>query len=327
MGRIMRVVFCLLLAAAVVHGADGPEHTVLGVDSADKVRIRYIGVPLQVKLANLQVTGADSEKQSLQYLQESLKPGSNITIEMEPDANKDNPTPPLAHLFAGSTHINLEMIKRGLARFDGASKKFGASMQAAQQEAMTKKVGVWGGAASAAKTDTDTFILPPPKPLENTVDLAPNDYNGPVVADLSSKEYHYPLSRYAKSIRDAARIEYKSPAEAERAGKAPSPFSFPERAKAKLEKQTTSAGSPAQVITGARKAYSEAQTIMLEARKASKSNSKLAAENWKKAAKILSDQLNHVVPLADADPNNQELQKLTEEMSMSLYSCNKYQSL
>ena len=36
------------------------SHSVLAVDGADMVRIKFCGVPLQVKLANLQFKGADS---------------------------------------------------------------------------------------------------------------------------------------------------------------------------------------------------------------------------------------------------------------------------
>jgi hypothetical protein len=248
MGRMMRVVLSLLLIAGVVRGAEAPDgttvdHNVLSVDGPDIVRIRYFGVPMQVKLANLQFRGSDSDKQSLQYLKETLKPGSSVKIELEPELNTDAPTPPLAQVFAGKVHINIEMVKRGLALGDNRSKKYSGPMQTAQLEATNKKLGLWADTVAAAPVkpapkppEADTFITPPPKPLEPTVDLAPNDYSGPVVADLSSKEYHFPQSRYAKSIRPAARIEYKSPSEAERAGKDPSPFSFPERAKAQLKR-------------------------------------------------------------------------------------------
>jgi len=91
--------------------------------------------------------------------------------------------------------------------------------------------------------------------------------------------------------------------------------------------QSSGGGSPEQVVGAARKAYSEALTFMQEARKLSRSDSTGANKNWKAAAKIISEHLDRVTPLADANPGDRDLQKLAEDMSMSLYSCNKYQSL
>jgi hypothetical protein len=315
------------------------------VDSSDTVRIKFCGVPLQVKLANLQFKGAESEKTSLSYLKETLKPGTSVKIELEPDVNTDSPAPPLAQLFAGTTHVNLEMVKRGLAVSDGRSKKFGSAMQTAQMDAMSQKRGIWAADTTVAvappktepkfvspeKTETPHVAARPEATAAAAAqDTAPAGYDGSVVADLSSKEYHYPASRFAKNIRAAARIEYRSPEEAERAGKVPSPFSFPDRAKSLAERQQAQSGTPGggpKTIEAAKKAYDEALALMQEARKQSKSNNAAANDAWRKAAKLLGEHLDRVIPIADADPNNRDLQKLTEDMSMSLYSCKKYQSL
>jgi hypothetical protein len=160
-------------------------------------------------------------------------------------------------------------------------------------------------------------------------EIAPPGYLGMVVADLSSKEYHYPGGRYASSIRAGARIEYKSPEEAERAGKIPSPFSFPDRAKALAEKGGAhgAGASGSKVADNAKKALTEALNYMQEARRVSKNNNALANENWQKAARLLTETLDRLIPVADADPNNRELQKLTEDLATNLYSCKKNQSL
>ncbi|HYG76208.1 MAG TPA: hypothetical protein VEK08_14480 [Planctomycetota bacterium] len=348
--RWIPLFFCFF---SLLHGADAPDgttfqHSVLSVDGHDSVRIRFCGVPLQLKLANLQFKGAESEKASLKYLKETLKPGTSVKFELEPDSNTDSPVPPQAQLFAGTMHVNLEMVKKGVAVSDGRSKKFGSAMQTAQLDAMTRKAGIWASSdVAVAPTpkppppanvttpkDTPPVTFLPPTPSEAsaqaaaTQDVAPDNYSGAVVADLSSKEYHYPASRYAKSIRTAAKIEYRNPEEAERAGKIPSPFSFPARAKALSEKSSAASGGGSQkVIEAARKAHEEALTYMSEARKLSKTNNAAANENWKKAAKLLSEHLDRVIPISDSDPNNRDLQKLSEDMSMNLYSCKKYQSL
>jgi hypothetical protein len=332
---------CLLSCASFLKAADEPDgtafsHSVLSIDSADMVRIKYCGMPLQVKLANIQFKGTESEKEGLKYLKEMLKAGTQVKIELEPDLNMDSPAPPLAQVFAGSTHINLEMVKQGAAISDGRSKKYGSQMQASQMDAMTKKVGLWSG-GEAVLVPPNRPVAPPAntQPPEAVAtapvlpETAPPSYSSAVVADLSSKEYHYPGSRYAKNIRAAARIEYKSPEEAERAGKQPSPFSFPDRAKEFAAKQSTKSGAMSndKIIEEAKKAYAEAAQYMQEARKVSKTNNAAANENWKKASKILTEQIDRVLPIADQDPNNRELQKLCEDMSMNLYSCKKYQSL
>jgi len=344
---------CLKLALAVclacvpaARAGDAPDgtafaHRVIAVDGPDLVRIRYCGIPLQVRLANVQLKGGHSENECVKYLKDTLKFGASVKIELEPELDGDAAPPP-AQVFAGATHINVELVKRGLAVSDGRSRKFGGVLQAAQLEAMNKKLGVW---SDAEKTEPAVAAVKPPvtppavavePPAavagaggQPTAETALPGYSGPVVADLSSKEYHFPGSRYARSIRSGARIEYKSPAEAERAGKAPSPFSFPERAKALADKESSrgASGGSAKVVDSARKALDEALGYMNEARRVSKTNNALANENWKKAAKLLTEHLDRVIPVADADPNNRDLQKLTEDMSMNLYSCKKYQSL
>ncbi len=315
-------------------------HTVLSVDGPDLLRIKYCGLPLQVKLANVQTKGGESDTQTLKYLRDTLHPGTVIRIEMEPELNADgNAMPAPVHLFVGNTHVNMELLKRGLGITDGRSKKYAAAIQTAQSEAMTAKVGLWAPGAAVASTNT----TPPATPDKTAVaaktaevDVAPADYKGPVVADLNSKEYHLPGSRFAKSIRPAAKIEYKTFEEAERAGKVPSPFSFPDRAKAVAEKvvaaQSAKSGGGApqstdQVVSDARKALADALQFMGEARKLSKNDNNGANTNWRKAAKILNESLDKLTPVADANPNNADIQKLAEDMTMNLYSCNKYQSL
>jgi hypothetical protein len=321
-----------------VIAAEAPDgttftHTVLSVDGPDLVRIKYCGLPLQLRLANVQTKGGDTEAQGLKYLRESLHPGTLIRIELEPELNPDGtavPTP--AHIFVGNTHVNLEMLKRGFAITDGRTRKFVTELQTAQTAAMNSKVGVWAPGAAIAAAER------PAASATKTadIDVAPPDYGGSVIADLNSKEYLLPGSRFAKSIRTAARIEYKSPDEAERAGKLPSPFSFPDRAKALSEKsiaKKNAAGgastlqSTEAVVENSRKSLSDALVFMNEARKLSRNDSAGANMNWKKAAKLITDSLDRLTPVADANPNNADIQKLAEELTLNLYSCNKYQSL
>jgi hypothetical protein len=333
------LILCLpLLVLAVSHyAAEEPDgttftHTVLSVDGPDVIRIKYCGVPMQVRVANVLYKGKDSEAASTRYLKDALKPGSQVRIELETELSGDA-VPVATQIFCGNTHINLDLIKHGLAISDGRSKKFSDAFQNAQTDAMSQKVGVWAGNGAPATAPATTPATAPAPVAAKVVDLdaAPKDYNGPVVADLNSKEYQLPGSRFAKSIRPGARIEYKSPDEAERAGKVPSPYSFPDRAKALADKQAAAqpsgGGSADQVVEAARKAQADALNYMNEARKLSRTDSKGANENWKKAAKILSDSIDRLTPVADANPTNANIQKLAEEMTMNLYSCNKYQSL
>ena len=346
MGLLIRGVLCACIVyapwAACGDEPDGTAftHSVLTVDGPALLRIRYCGVPLQVRLANIQLKG--TEAQTLQFLKENLRPGTTVKIELEIDLAGDTLFPPPVQVFAAGTHINLELVKRGLAISDGRSNKYGAAMQAAQLEAMDKKTGMWGAPGSLAadaphvektvETPAAAHVQSAPAASADAVQSseAPLGYNGAVVADLSSKEYHFPGNRYARAIRPGARIEYKSPEEAERAGKSPSPFSFPERARAllaKLHASSPSGDSTAKIIDDSRKALSQALGYMQEARRASKTNNALANENWKKAAKILIDNIDRITPISDANPNDRDVQKLAEDMSMNLYSCNKYQSL
>jgi hypothetical protein len=340
-GAVMRAFSFLLLIFTLggmvqLRAADEPDgtaftHTVLSVDGPDLIRIRYCGVPMQVRVANVLYKGKDSEAASAKYLKESLKPGSQVRIELETELGGDS-VPPASQVFSGNTHLNLDLIKRGLAISDGRSRKFSDAFQSAQTDAMNQKQGIWANNAAtpAPPAHQEPVKTAEPAKVED-MDAAPKDYNGPVVADLNSKEYQLPGSRFAKSIRPGARIEYKSPEEAERAGKMPSPFSFPERAKALADKhaasQPSSGGSSEQVVDGARKSLTEALQFMSEARRLSRTDGRGANDNWKKAAKILSESIDRLTPVADANPTNVTIQKLAEEMTMNLYSCNKYQSL
>lgn len=338
LGALSAVLFSLPWAGAD-EAPDGTQfaHRVIAVDGPDLVRVWFCGIPVQVRLANVQLKGSDAESECLKYLKETLKSGAPVKLDVEPELAGEAAPPP-AQLFAGSTHINVELVKRGLAVSDGRSRKYGTAMQTAQLDAMTKKRGVWAAAektepvvaaARPASSGTGAALTAATSEARAVVEAAPAGYSGPVVADLSSKEYHFPGSRYASNIRAGAKIEYKSPAEAERAGKAPSPFSFPERARALAESESARGASlgSAKILENARKAFAEALTYMQEARRESKSNTGLANEIWQKAAKLLTEQLDRVIPIADADPNNRELQQLTEDMSMNLYSCKKYQTL
>ncbi|MBI3829031.1 MAG: thermonuclease family protein [Planctomycetes bacterium] len=308
------------------------EHPVLGVDGPGAIRIKFCGMPVKIQLAELQFKGEASEKAAEAFLKDQLEPGTKITLVMEAEKAGDGRTLPQAHVFKAGTHLNLEMVKRGLAINDGGSKRFASALQNAQMDAMTKKAGLWARGPEAVAQTRPSELPKPATPVTHAapeMELAPTDYNGRVVADLQGKEYHLPGSRYAKSIRQDARIEYASPEAAEKAGKSPSPFSFPDRAKAAQTKLAAAKGgmSNADTVKGAQAALKEALGYMQEARQASGSDLKRANTFWQKAAKLLGEGIDRLTPVADANPNNSEIQKLAEEMSMNLYSCNKYQSL
>jgi len=338
---------CVLLMVAgpaALRASEAPDgtsftHPVLAVEGADLVRIRYCGLPLQVRLANVQFKTPEAQKQAQQFLREQLKTGLAVKVDVEPELNAEQPFPPLVQLFASNQHMNVELVKRGFAISDGRSQKFANAFQSAQMDAMTRKAGVWATQATPAKpipapevvtATVKTASTQPVASAAPVMEVAPEDYAGLVVADLNSREYHLPGSRYAQSIRAGARIEYKSPDEAERAGKQPSPFSFPTRAKIFASRRPTGGGGINTVdgaISEGRKALEDALAQMQEARKHSRTNNSVANQYWKKAAKILSEMLDRITPVADSNPDNATLQKLTEDMSMNLYSCNKYQSL
>lgn len=324
------IVACLVYLPFAVH-AESPDgttytHSVIAVEGPAIIRIKYCGIPIQVRLANVQTKGADSEKSSQDYLKSNLHSGTMVKVELEAETPADGI--PLVHLFVAGNHVNLEMIKQGLAISDGRSGKYGAALQAAQLTAMETKQGIWLNDKSAPAVVAKTE---PPKaavvPVAVVVDTAPPDYSGPVVADLSSKEYHYPESRFARSIRAGAKIEYKSPEEAERAGKIPSPYSFPDRVKARLAKAPSAGATREKIVEDARQSLSEALGYMQEARRLARKDNTQANENWKKAAKLLAINLDRLTPVADSNPDDKDVQKLAEEMSMNMYSCNKYQSL
>jgi endonuclease YncB( thermonuclease family) len=338
MKRIGWLLFAAAFCVPLLRAGDAPDgtqfaHRVIAVDGPGVVRIRYCGIPVQVRLANVQFKGEQTEAEALAFLKSTLKFGVTVKIELESDAAAED-APASAQVFAGTTHVNLELVRRGLAVSDARSQKYSAQFQSGQLEAMNKKLGVWAAAETAPAVAAAPKVEPrppapaaAPKTVTPAVETAPVQYAGPVVADLSSKEYHFPGSRYAQSIRAGARIEYKSPDEAERAGKAPSPFSFPDRARAVAARKSGGFGDSSKSIEDARKVLAEAQGYMREAQRVTKTNAAAANESYKKAARLLTDQLDRLIPLADAEPANKDLQKLTEDLSMSLYSCKKYQSL
>ena len=82
-----------------------------------------------------------------------------------------------------------------------------------------------------------------------------------------------------------------------------------------------------EVLAFAKKALAEATGIMKEARDAGRSDGRKANPYWKKAAQVLAGALDRLTPIADANPKDRAVEQLMEEMSMNLYSCNKYQTL
>src|SRR5471032_2818529 len=64
-------------------------HTVISVDGPDLLRIKYCGLPMQVRLANVQSKGGESETQALKYLRDTLRPGTVIRFEIETELDAD----------------------------------------------------------------------------------------------------------------------------------------------------------------------------------------------------------------------------------------------
>ena len=249
-----------------------------------------------------------------------------------------------AHVLAArSGHAaNVELVKQGHAISDGRSKDYGRALQNAQVAAMGKKLGVWG---RQAKTRTAARRKPPsvprpsaPKRVASTSaapasaspgpTVAPPDYRGPVVADLYGMEYHLPNASFAKSIRPGRKIVYRTIEQAERAGKQPNPYSFPHRVKELKATAAKSVGKdPKTIVAEAKKAHEESLALIRKARQFSGSRREESNRCWKQASRILSTALDRLTPIADASPNDREIQQLAEAMTMNLYSCNKYQTL
>ena len=330
----------VLLLSLLVTGAGqslwAENYPVKSVVKDDQVVVDYAGLPVTVHLANLEFPSG-YEAPALSELSKLLQ-GQQVKVTHVPEEGMDNNGLPYCYIaLNGGMNINQMLVKKGWAKYNAGvnpPKSFHQLMQLAQSTAQQDKVGLW---ADAAGTDvaSNKATNVPAKPAVKALDVAPADYSGPVVADLTSKEYVLPGSRYAQSIRPAAKIEYKSFEEAERAGKTPSPFCFPDRSKQFAAKAMASASpgnsgppaSPEKVVADSKKALEDAIKLIQLARELSRNDNKGATANFKKAGKILSDALDRLTPVADASPNDQSIQSLAEEMSMNLYSCNKYQTL
>jgi hypothetical protein len=263
-------------------------------------------------------------------------------VKIELEKEWDGPGPPPAHVFCGDKYLNAELVRQGFALTDASSPKHGAALQQAMLEATRRKAGLWSDEAMAAEKKPPppatiaepprtqpAPVPPPPPPPPPERDVAPPGYQGMVVADMSSDEYHYPQSRFAKTIRAAARVEYRSPEEAERAKpkpKRPNPASFPDRYQSWLAKNQpvkVPAGSLEKQMAEARKTYDEALVIL---REGYQDRSRLN-QNLKRAEQLLDAQMRCLEPLAEARPNDAALQRLAEEMNMQLYQCRKAQSI
>src|SRR5579862_7555515 len=85
---VMRLALFLLfslVATASLLANEAPDgttftHAVLSVDGPDMVRIRFCGVPITVRLANVKTKGGDVEAQELKYLRDTLKAGTQVRI-------------------------------------------------------------------------------------------------------------------------------------------------------------------------------------------------------------------------------------------------------
>ena len=331
--RVAAAAVLMLCAASNLHAENYP---VRSVTKADQVVVEYAGLPVTVHLANLEFP-AGYDAPAMAEVSKLLQ-GQQVKVTYVPEEGMDLNGLPFCYVStSGGLNINQMIVKKGWARYTPGSnppKSFHQLMQLSQSAAQQDKVGLWADFVDKNADVAQAKPIPAKVVPVKALDVAPADYNGLVIADLTAKEYLLPGSRFAQSIRPGAKIEYKSPEEAERAGKLPSPFCFPDRAKefaAKHVASASAAGSapatPEKIVADSRKCLEDAIKLIQTARELSRNDNKGATANFKKAGKILSDALDRLTPVADANPNDQSIQSLAEEMSMNLYSCNKYQTL
>lgn len=84
--------------------------------------------------------GDEVEGQAIKFMR-TLFSSENLSAVIH---RYDEMKRPIAQVYCGDTHFNLEMIKNGWGRFNGTTFAESEEFAAAEQQARRQKLGIWG---------------------------------------------------------------------------------------------------------------------------------------------------------------------------------------
>lgn len=228
------------LAALLSCGAAGAanvqfqKHPVKAVPRGDMVVVSYAGLPVTVRLAHLARPESSAVLERCRDALETLLKGARVRVVYSPEAGLDAEGRPFVYLDTGSSVVNAELVRKGLARYeDGGkpSRAYRAKMHLADAAARKGRVGIWekgvaAGVAATPKADGGAAGLAAAVPVPAHV--------GAFCSELDSSTYHLASCRWAERMSPQRRIRYASADAARRAGKRPCFICLSEEAAAGL---------------------------------------------------------------------------------------------
>jgi endonuclease YncB( thermonuclease family) len=240
----MRAPSLALVALAAAASAADPS-PVVGVPAADRVVIRYQGLPVDVPLANLEVPKEPGARSACQQRLSSLVSGKKVDVIYKPGFGNDDAGAARVQIVAGGANVNELLVSGGYARYARSPRPEpeDEAIRKAQERAQSNKAGVWSNAgvwaaaADAPAPATDAPVVAAnDQPAAQPAPAAPQTSapvvaapaikpKGPFCSEINS-QYFYPSDdRAVANVNPQRLIYYPDEATAKRAGKQPSPQS------------------------------------------------------------------------------------------------------
>ena len=207
---------CLLLSLVAIASLVALDHPVVEVTGPDRLVVLYRQIPVSFTLANLEVPDDASLVEACKAKLAELVNGQEVSVLYKDAFGVDESGTAKVHVKVGRTHVNLELIAAGLARFvDGAGKEptYDRMLEMAQERAEKDKLGLWGAAAPQPEEPVVAAVAPKP-----AVEETP-----PFAAELNGRYYYPSDSPEVANVNKRRLIFYRSEAEARSAGKQPPP--------------------------------------------------------------------------------------------------------
>jgi endonuclease YncB( thermonuclease family) len=325
---IMRALlsFALLMLMLMWSRAEGADLcAVIAIPDADRVVIRYQGLPVDVPLAYVDAPSEGPARTACQQRLSKLLTGRKVALLFRPSFGTDASGAARVQLTLDRTDVNSLLVADGYARFRPgvhSDSDYDDPVRHAQERAQSGKVGIWShdgvwastGAAgeTTATTPAATADAPAsapaadqavsaktPAPAAESIEApakpgaAPASFPGPFCSEIDSKYYFPSGHKGVASVNPQRLIFYADEADAQKAGKAISP---------QIELDTLPSDA---TEAGADQVYAKGKLIYTQAIDAGNNSNRDAL--YARAFVILSAAMRTYSALVEAHPNDDAL--------------------
>jgi hypothetical protein len=204
------------LVASAATASDA--YPVLAVAAADRIVLQYRGLPIALPLAHIEVPEA-TRSACLERLT-ALTKGKGAEVYYVASFGADANGAARVQMVVGSTNLNLDLVSKGLARYQPGPKyesAFEEPLKNAQDKAQKSKLGLWGQAAAPVASAAP--VAAAPAAVAGTAVRA----SGPFCSELDTPFYYATGAKEVANVNVQRLIYYPDESTAQRAGKKPRP--------------------------------------------------------------------------------------------------------